>query len=93
MIVGTYLFELHLPECGSLKSKRHVLRSLKDRLRGRYNLSVAEVGGLDLWQRCTLAVATVSNDGRHVEEVLSRVFETVSREPRVAILEQHLEIR
>jgi uncharacterized protein YlxP (DUF503 family) len=90
--VGTYRFELHFPESNSLKSKRHVLRSLKDKLRARFNLSVAEVGGQDLWQRASLGVAVVSTDAGHVREVLARVLETVMAEPRIVILDRQLEI-
>lgn len=92
MIVGTSRFELHIPDSNSLKSKRHVLRSLKDRLRARFNLSVAEVGGEDLWQRCSLGVAVVANDVSFVREVLSKVADVVAGEPRVVILDCDTEI-
>ncbi|MBI3003134.1 MAG: DUF503 domain-containing protein [candidate division NC10 bacterium] len=60
MIVGTAVVELQLPENGSLKGKRKVLRSIKDRIRVRFNVSIAEVDRQDAWQRATLGVAVVS---------------------------------
>jgi uncharacterized protein YlxP (DUF503 family) len=92
VIVGTCRFELHFPESNSLKSKRHVLRSLKDRLRGRFNLSVAEVGGENLWQRCSLGVAVVANDVTFVRKVLSKVADVIAEEPRLVILDCTTEI-
>lgn len=73
-ITGLLQLELHLPAAQSLKQKRSVIKSLKDRLRSRYNISVAEVGHMDKWQRATLAIAMVSNDRNHLE---SR-FESIS---------------
>jgi len=55
-------FEMHVPMSASLKNKRRVIKSLKTKLRGRYNASVAEVEHLDKWQRATIAVALVSNE-------------------------------
>jgi uncharacterized protein YlxP (DUF503 family) len=68
--VGTV--ELHLPDVGSLKDKRHVLRGLKEKLRARFEVAVAEVDHHDIWQRATLAVACVSHDGRHANEVVTK---------------------
>src|SRR5438445_406566 len=70
--VGTV--ELHLPDVGSLKGKRHVLKGLKDKLRRRFEVSVAEVDDQDTWQRATLAVAYVSGSSRHANEVISKAL-------------------
>jgi uncharacterized protein YlxP (DUF503 family) len=75
------LVELHLGEVDSLKAKRHVLRGMKERVKHRFNVSVAEVDHEDLWQRATLAVACVANDARFANEVVSkavRYIETLS---------------
>lgn len=61
--------ELHFPESGSLKNKRHHLRSAKDNLRNRFGASVAEVDHHDLWQRTTLTVACVSRSAQEAEEL------------------------
>jgi uncharacterized protein YlxP (DUF503 family) len=70
VIVGVMVWELHLPACQSLKDKRAILKSLKDRMHNRFNVSVGETGHQDLWQRAELAAAVVSTDRRHAESVL-----------------------
>ena len=70
--VGTV--ELHLPDVESLKDKRHVLKGLKEKVRHRFEVSVAEVDHQDTWQRATLAVACVSQDSRHANEVVSKAL-------------------
>ncbi len=70
MIVGVKAWELQLAGCQSLKDKRRVIKSLKDRLHARFNVSVAEVDHQDSWQRAALAASVVSNDQRHAAEVL-----------------------
>jgi uncharacterized protein YlxP (DUF503 family) len=69
IIVGLCTVELFIAESQSLKDKRQVLLSLKDRLREKFNLSVAEVDGQDLWQKAVLGLACVSNEGRYVNQV------------------------
>jgi hypothetical protein len=73
--VGTV--ELRLPEADSLKAKRHVLKGLKERLRQRFEVAVAEVDHQDVWQRATLAVACVSGDARHANEVVSKAVDFI----------------
>ena len=70
MIVGVMTWELHLGACHSLKDKRRVLKSLKDRLHHRFNVSAAETAHHDLWQRAELTVSVVSTDRGHAESVL-----------------------
>ena len=66
MVVGVCTVELFIPESQSLKDKRQVLHSLKDRLRGKFNLSVAEVDGQDLWQKAVLGMACVANENGQI---------------------------
>lgn len=73
MYVAIARLEYRIPHAQSLKAKRHVVRQMLDRLRGRYRVSAAEVDYLDKWQRAALGVAVVGPDGPHVERVLSRV--------------------
>jgi uncharacterized protein YlxP (DUF503 family) len=69
--IGVLTLEIHVEQSHSLKEKRHVVKSLKDRLRDRFNVAVAEIDGLDSWQSSVVAVATVSNDRVHAEGLLS----------------------
>ncbi len=78
MFVGVLRLTLYLPDPGSLKSKRHLLRSAIDRVKARFNVSVAEVGGNDLWQRAVVGVAAVGNDHAFVNETLDKVADFVA---------------
>jgi len=80
--IGIYTIELHLPSAHSLKDKRQVFRRLKDRLRSRYNVSVAETGEhADLWQRGSITVVSVAS-GR---DALVRLFDAIERETESGI--------
>lgn len=70
VIVGVITWELHLDACHSLKEKRHIVKSLKDRLHQRFNVSAAETAHHDLWQRAELTAAVVSTERQHAERVL-----------------------
>ena len=85
--------QLYLPESRSLKDKRQVLKSLKDRLHNRFNISVAEVDFSDLWQRSTVAFAIVSNGMDHADQVVSKAIRFVEDEGRVQILDASVEER
>ncbi len=71
--IGVLTLEIHIEYSHSLKEKRHVVKSLKDRLRERFNVSVAEIDGLDSWQKSVIAAVIVSNDRVYAEQVLSAV--------------------
>ena len=71
--IGVLTLELRLENSHSLKDKRHVVKSLKDRLRGKFNVAVAEIDYQDLWQRAVVAAVTVSSDHVHAEKVLQSV--------------------
>jgi len=79
LTVGLLTLQLHIEHAHSLKEKRHVLRSLKDRLRNRFNVSVAEVDGQDTWQRSVVAIATVSGDRQRVQDLLTKVESEAER--------------
>jgi uncharacterized protein YlxP (DUF503 family) len=73
--IGVLTLELRLESSHSLKEKRHVVQSLKDRLRHKFNVSVAEIDHQDLWQRSTIAAVTVSSARENAEKVLRSVEE------------------
>ncbi|MEK6692465.1 MAG: DUF503 domain-containing protein [Nitrospirota bacterium] len=91
MFIGLCTIDLHIPDSQSLKSKRHVLRSLKDRVRKSFNVAVAE-DAEDLWQRTTIAVATVNNDKRHINKTLDHIICLIRGTPSVEILDYRIEI-
>ena len=90
--VALGMVELHLPDVGSLKGKRHVLKGLKERVRARFEVSVAEVGHHDLWQRATLALAYVSADARHANEVVSKAMDFIEDHVEGRVLDTSVEI-
>lgn len=88
MVVGICTIAIHLPGSHSLKDKRRVLRSVKDRLRSKHNISIAEVEDQDLWQRATLGITAVSN----ARVPLERLFEAIQSEIRGQIPGEILDI-
>ena len=92
-VIGILRVTLHLPESGSLKSKRQVVAGLLRRVRTRYGVAAAEVGDRDRWQLAHLAVACVSQDGRHADEILARVLRFVEAEaPDVQVTDVRTEL-
>ncbi len=87
-VVGVLRVTLHLPESGSLKAKRQVVAGLLRRVRTRFQVAAAEVGDRDRWQVAHLAVACVSADGRHADEILAHVLAFVESESREAQVTQ-----
>lgn len=85
MFVKLLTVDLLIPGCSSLKEKRYVLSSLKARLRGRFNASVAEVDHQDKWQRSTIAIAIVGSDHTAVDEACGSVRRFIEGDPRVTV--------
>ncbi|MDA1312529.1 MAG: DUF503 domain-containing protein [Acidobacteria bacterium] len=79
LTIGLLTLHLQIEAAHSLKEKRQVVRGLKDRLRNRFNVSVAEVDGQDTWQRSVIAVVTVSGDRPRVEEQLAKIEADAAR--------------
>ncbi len=71
--IGVLTLELRLENSHSLKDKRHVVKSLRDRLRNKFNVSVAEIDCQDLWQRAVVVAVTVSSDKVQAERILQSV--------------------
>lgn len=88
MKVGLLRVALHVPASGSLKHKRRYLQSLKQRIRGKFNVSVAEVGSQDLWQRIDLGVAMVATDAVYLDQVFTGVMKLIDRQADLDVLEE-----
>ena len=89
--IGVLTLELRLESSHSLKEKRHVVASLNDRLRHKFNVSVAEIDHQDLWQRATLAAVTVASDHIHAERVLLGVEEDAADHVGGALVSANVE--
>ncbi len=92
MRVGVLRIYFMIPDSRSLKEKRMVIRSLKDRLISRFNISVAEIGSNDKWQAGELGIAAVGNDGRFVNSVVEKVRQFLYLDPRISVMESDIEI-
>ena len=86
-VVGATRWVLHLPGCSSLKAKRKIVHSLKDRLRSRFEISAAETDFQDLWQKAELCAVLVTSDRRLAESVLSKMDRHMESDPRAVIIE------
>lgn len=85
MHVGVLQLELLVPEADSLKDKRRVIKSFKDRIAAAHNVSIAEVGALDEYRRSLIGIAMVSNDKRYVEGGLSKLVDFARATPTVVL--------
>ena len=91
VVIGTLQLEIRFSEPQSLKEKRMLLKSLVTRIRSQFNVSIAEVDGMDLWQASVLAIACVGKEQKHVNQTLDYVANFVSESRDLEITRQQLE--
>jgi uncharacterized protein len=89
VVIGVIGWDLQIHDSHSLKDKRAVVRSVKDRLRATLNLSVAETGSQDLWQRAELTACVVAGDRRQADAILDRADRLVESEARGRIIDSY----
>jgi hypothetical protein len=92
MIVGAAVVELHVHGSQSLKEKRGVVRSVVQRLRNRFNVSVAEIGGQDTWQRAVLGIASTGNDRTYVRGQLVKALEFIEDTHLAEVTDSDIEV-
>ena len=92
MFIGSLQVELLIPESTSLKEKRMVLKSIKQRLQNKFNISVAEVDHQDLWQRAMLAIVMVSNENRHVRQAMDKILNFIDDQDQSQVIDHQIEI-
>ena len=92
MVIGLCHLELLLDGNFSLKGKRQVIKSIVDRARQRFNVSIAEVDDLDLWQKAVLGVCTVSNDRQRVNSILDKVVSFIENTNLAQVTDSQIEI-
>ena len=92
MTVGVLQLELSVGDAMSLKDKRRVIKSLKDRIAHGHNVSIAEVGALDEHRRSILGVAMVSNDSRYVRGALDKLVDFVRLTPQVSLIDYQIDL-
>ncbi len=89
--IASLMVELEITDALTLKDKRHVLRSLLDRIRTRFNVGAAEVDHLDSVRFATIAIVGVANEHRFLNEMMSKVENLIERETGAVVLDQMLE--
>ena len=87
MLVAALRLDLRIPACGSLKEKRHVIKTLANGIRSTFQVAVAETGYQDMWQRAELGVAAVGSEGYHLRKVLHGVERFVERWAEVDVID------
>lgn len=92
MTIGVLQLNLFIPQASSLKSKRQILKSIKDKIRQKFNVSVAEIGHLDKWQSLMLAVACVNSNKRLLNSILSQVVNLVDTQAALELIDYTIEI-
>ncbi len=92
MIVGLLTLDLHIPEANSLKSKRAVVKSLIDRIKNKFNVSIAEVDAQNLWQRCIIGIAFVSNETVMINRVFEKIRTLVLNTNSIELLDSNIEL-
>lgn len=93
MHIGVCTLHLRLLESRSLKDKRRAIKSVKDKIRNKFNVSIAEIDRMDEWQWATLGVACVSNDARFTNSILSNIVEFINRTHMVELIDYEIEIQ
>ena len=92
MVVGLLQLWIRIPDAMSLKDKRRAIKSVKDRIANRFNVSVGEVGLLDSRPEAELGVAIVSNDSNHAQSCLSKVVNLVQSRVKLELLDYSIEM-
>jgi hypothetical protein len=92
MVVGVLQLELSVGDAMSLKDKRRVVKSLKDRIAHAHNVSIAEVGALDEHRRAILGLAMVANEKSYVEGALSKLVDFVKTVPSVGLIDYQIDL-
>ncbi|MDP4181200.1 MAG: DUF503 domain-containing protein [Bacillota bacterium] len=82
MVIGVCRIELALDDVFSLKEKRHIVKSIIERLKARYNASVAEIDLNDTWKNAVIGVSCVSNDAKHIDSMLNNIVNFVENDGR-----------
>ncbi|MFN7132181.1 MAG: DUF503 domain-containing protein, partial [Myxococcales bacterium] len=92
MFVAVARITLSIPESGSLKGKRQVLRRVVDRVKARFNVSIAEVGDHELWQKAVLGIAAVANDSAFAQESVDKVVRFVEEMYVAPVISRETEV-
>jgi uncharacterized protein len=91
MVTGVLAVDMRLPGITSLKGKRHVLKSIKDTVKNKFNVSVSETAYQDMWQRAELGIAGVSADRLYIEKEMARIMMLIEKRCEIEVIAHSLE--
>lgn len=89
--VGALAVTMHIPASTTLKEKRRVLKSIKDRIRAKFNVSVAEIGYQDKWQHAVIGCSMISNDRKLIASVFENILSLIASVSEIHITAQQIE--
>ena len=92
MIIGVLTIEASIGEAHSLKDKRRVIKSLTDRIRAKFNVSIAQIGALDAWQSTELGLTMVSNDQAHIHKVFTTIVDYIEARGELVITDYRIQM-
>ena len=91
MVIGVLTVKLSLSWAHSLKDKRQAVKSLIERLKSRYNISVSEAGENDIWKTAVIGICCVSNQSNHIDSIMSKIVNFIENDNRVQITDYSTE--
>ncbi|MBF0472380.1 MAG: DUF503 domain-containing protein [Nitrospirae bacterium] len=91
MVIGLLTVDLHIPDSNSLKSKRFIIKSLKDRLRNTFNISISEEPN-NLWQAAQIYIVSVTTDNSHLDSIFEKIKNMIDKEPLIVVIDYNREI-
>ena len=92
MFLGVLHVQLYIAASGSLKSKRHVIKRLKDKIRAHFNVSVSEIGENEKWQKAVVGIACIGKDKKYINAILSRVGDLIKTYSSAELIDIKMEI-
>ncbi|HDI52354.1 DUF503 domain-containing protein [candidate division KSB1 bacterium] len=92
MMVAVCQIELYIPGCTSLKEKRFALKSVKTRIRNKFNVSVSEIDKNDKWQRATLGIAFICNDRKIIDSAFTQILTLIEGDVRLEVIDHIVDI-
>ncbi len=92
MVIGILELEIKLFFSDSLKDKRRIIKSLIDRIRNNFNVSVSEIRHQDLWQRAGLGIALLTTEGKFAQSILSKIVDFIKKDKKISLIDSRMEI-
>ncbi len=92
MLVGVCRIELYVPDSSSLKSKRMIINSIKNKVRNKFNVSISEIDPNEKWQRISLGISMVSNERKFIDMTMGEIIKFIDGDGRLVILNHLVEV-